>query len=412
MSKIIKVIFIVTLLGMSTSAEAQYQDTLLRSAGFFISPGLSNFNITDAVESSDPRFALSGGFRFKNELKKGFFLEGGVGVTLFGATMPVVYDSIVDQWTGEVTNIFGRKSKYEQVHLSTPFLAGYRTKSGKVRFEGAAGFAFNLRIMEHRTLNEFTVDGPYDHTEGRLRPKFGTSFSFIARAGISIPIGNRATIDLLPTLRYAMIYFEPEDMDIGQCLKTEEQKWSAGIDIGFTWKLDDKETEGDITTRTDVKDEAAYTHQYEDQSAVETVKPAKVKPAGLKNFIYAELMGNAMTLSVNYERRILRKDLVSIRARAGFGYAADFFSIPFGVNVGLGKNRKQFEMGLGATAETITTQDQNNGYYHFDVHLVPSIGYRYEASNHFFIRLALVSHYFFDTNEILPGVGISLGGCF
>jgi hypothetical protein len=101
---------------------------------------------------------------------------------------------------------------------------------------------------------------------------------------------------------------------------------------------------------------------------------------------------------------------VSLQARAGFGYIPDFFSIPLGVNVALGKHRKKFEMGLGTTIETITTQDI--GYYHFKAHLVPSIAYRYEASSHFFLRLALMSHYFFDTKEVLPGFGVSVGGCF
>jgi hypothetical protein len=136
----------------------------------------------------------------------------------------------------------------------------------------------------------------------------------------------------------------------------------------------------------------------------------QVKPKGPKNFIYAEFGGNGMALSFNYERRLLQKGVMSLNARAGFGYIPDFFGIPLGINVGLGKNHKKFEMGLGATMETFTTQDL--GYYVFKAHMVPSLGFRLETDSHFFLRLALMSHYYFDTGKVLPGIGVSVGGCF
>jgi hypothetical protein len=285
MSKISRILLCALILGISMNSHAQYRDSLLRSAGFFISPGITNFNAPSIDQTSSPRFELSGGFRFKNELKRGFFIESGVGVTLFGASMPVFYDSVFD-WSGTVTNIFGEENKYTQINLSTPFLAGYRTSKGKVRFEGAAGFAFNLRILQHRSEHRYTVNGPYDNTEGTLRPNFGTSFSFVARAGISIPIGERATIDILPTGRYAMIYFEPEEWDIGHCLKTEQQKWSAGIDIGLTWKLEDKEPQAwEDEAVTITNNDPAFTNQYQDQTPVEKVKPVRKKTQGPKNFL-------------------------------------------------------------------------------------------------------------------------------
>lgn len=409
MKKVSLLILVLTLTLSGFYSQAQYNDSLRRSAGFFISPALNNYLYSDGSHKSDARFGLSAGFRFKNELKQGFFLEGGVGITTMGGDDKPFHDTIVNYYTGDIENILTYKSSFTQINVSTPFMAGYRTTHGKVRFEGAAGIAFNLRVIQYEEEVMSATAYQYMDIDKRLRPKFGTSFSALARAGISIPITSRTTVDILPTLRYSFLYFTAEDKNIGECINTDLHKWSAGIDIGLTWKLDDliSDTEEDVAVVKNT--DPAYTNLYTEDNP-EEVKVVKKKSSGPKNFIYGEIMGNGMYYSHNYERTVFRKNTVSIQARGGFSILPDRFAFPIGANVALGKHHKKFEMGLGTTIENVTTQDL--GYYEFKAHLVPSLAYRYEAEGHFFLRLALMSHYFFDSGEILPGFGISVGGCF
>lgn len=391
--------------GLTT--KAQYSDSLRRSEGFFISPALNNFIYPDGSYASHPRFGLSAGFRFKNELKKGFFLEGGVGVTtLGGETKPKSY-TYYDYYNLQ-TYVNKTQSEFTQINISTPFLAGYRTTHGKVRFEGSLGFAFNLKVLQYeKTYEEFGTN-PHGHYQNSFHPSFGTSFSALARAGVSIPISKKVTVDILPTLRYSFLYFTDNSKNIGECIQTDLHKYSAGLDVGLTVKLDDPPVEGEQEVEAAPNNDPAYTYNYSAEQ--KESKPVKKKSSGKRNFIYGEILGNGMYFSNNYERTVFRKDNISIQARGGFGIMPDRFSFPIGANVALGKHRKKFEMGIGTTIENITTQD--DGYYVYKAHLVPSLAYRYESADHFFLRLALMSHYFFDSGEILPGIGVSLGGCF
>ncbi len=401
-------VFLMLLFPAVYSSGQVYQDSLLRSAGFFVSPGLTSFILQEIDESTDPRYGMSLGFRFKNELKQGFFIEGGVGVTSFGARYEADWDTVYT-YLGDTLDIIERQDNVSHLNISTPFLAGYRTKSGRVRFECALGMAFNLQLFRYTKTIEMNHMINRDDVDRDLEATFLPSFSAVARAGISVPVNDRATFDVLPTLRYNFLQFRAEDRDAFQCMYTDVQKWSAGIDIGFTWKLDNVSTYTPYD-ETLKKDENAYTIRYDDTSSIAKDKIRK-KPSGPKNFIYLEAGGTGLVLSHNYERTVFRKDEFSLQARAGFGMIPNNYFIPFGVNVAFGKHTKKFELGLGACVENLTYDDAWDED-RFTVHMVPSMAFRLEASNHFFLRLALMSRYFFDTGELLPGIGVSVGGCF
>ncbi len=405
-----KILSLILIAGCIPFCRAQvYEDSLLRSSGFFFSPGVTDFLIPNTTTYlSNPRFGLSLGFRFKNEISHGFFLEGGVGITSFGTSLDPVRDTILDYYTGDTVRIWEEQNNLSHIHLTTPFFAGYRTTTGKVRVEAALGFAFNIKLFEFTKTYSANLVTDRHFKDLYLEPQFGTSFSALARVGISVPLNERATLDILPTLRYSFLYFMAEDKDILQCVYTDFHKWSAGIDLGFNWKLDNIPVLNDYS-QVRKTDDPAFTISYAD-SVAGIRQEREPRKKGPMNFTYLEIIGNGLWYSHNYERTVFRKNGVSVQARAGFGIIPDHYFIPFGANVGFGHRDKKFELGIGATAENFTNADPYDNS--FKVNLVPSMGFRYESEGHFFLRLALLSHYFFDSGELLPAFGVSVGGCF
>ena len=225
------------------------------------------------------------------------------------------------------------------------------------------------------------------------------------KAGISIPLTDRMNLDILPGLRYNFASTMPEDLDFRTCVTTRHQNWSAGIDIGLVWALDNKPPQVLEEPVIKEKERAAdYTYQYNPDEPAKPAKEEKVKK-GPYNFFYFEALGSGLTYSFNYERTLVRKDIFSLQARAGYGFIGVLYSFPVGLNVTLGHASQKFEGGLYSTFERVLLEQ-------FNVNIVPEIAYRYEGSNHLFIRLALMSHYVTRTGEILPGIGVSVGGCF
>lgn len=409
MKKLFFIIFFISSLSM---ASGQNSDSLRRAAGFYFSPAISSFVIPDDAIQPGAHFGFSMGFRYINKLSKGFFLEGGAGFNLMGA------DYNAELMCGNCIP-YGPYLRYwstDQLFISAPLLAGYKTQKGKVRFQAALGISFNLKIMQ---FDDYTYEGNYYgyYNDDYPRPpfSFGTGFSAIARAGISIPVGKRLSIDLLPTARYQFLYFEPNGWDVISCMKTDEHKWSAGLDISLIWALDNKEPEDISAENREKEKNTDYTYQYN-----ETDKdPIRKKPLrnAYRNFIYMELLGSGLSYTYNYERTMYSNGLVGLQARAGFGLIARgmnmslqdmdglLYTVPIGVNVSVGKGRKKFEAALGATMENLTLGE-------FNINIVPGIAYRYESKSHFFLRLALMTHYVTTTNKLLPGIGVSLGGGF
>lgn len=404
MKKIIVGYILVLLINQT---NAQYQDSLIRSAGFFISPSATSFFAPNDTLNYQPRFSLVMGFRIKNEIGKNFFIESGVGITGFGNRFPKTETYRNDSISG-TTTYRSEQSNITQINIAAPFMVGYRTKQGKVRFEGAAGIAFNIKLFEFEKNIKNTLHRG-DYTDRYLYASFGASFNAIARAGISIPINKRATLDILPTARYAFMYFQPGPghMDINQSNYTDIHKWIVGIDLGLTWKLDDVTT--DFVDNEDIVDENAYTYNFEDNV---TNKKVKKTANGYKNYIYLEVLGSGMTYSNNYERTIFKKNALSINARAGFGMFAKFYAIPFGANITLGRSHKKFEAGIYTNFENLLFNDDSENTNDLNMNIVPALAFRYESEGHFFLRLSVLSHIVTKTGEWLPGLGVSLGGCF
>ncbi|HOY30670.1 MAG TPA: outer membrane beta-barrel protein [Bacteroidales bacterium] len=398
-----KVFSIILALMIFTVIQAQNQDTLRRSAGFYLAPahtGISNNN--DSINPK-PSFGLNLGYRFVCKLKYGFFLEGGAGISWLGAQYPdrqVTINAWGRDWT------YSKEVKANQLYVCAPFLAGYRTTKGKVRFQAAAGISLNIKYSDFRRV-KVTGEDPYGipgtSTSGE-EITFGTSFSGIVKAGISIPLKNRLYIDILPALRYNFLSTMPGHLDFSQAVTSDFQNWSAGIDLSLMWALDNNppQTLDEFSRKKEA--ETDYTYQYNPDEHEKPAKEEKVKK-GPYNFIYFEAPGSGLTYSFNYERTLIRKDIFSLQARGGYGVVGNAYSFPLGFNVTFGHATQKFEAGLCSTFESVLFEE-------FNVNIVPELAYRLETKNNFFLRLAVVSHYVTKTGEILPGFGVSVGGCF
>ena len=277
MKKLFFVILAVMLTGL---AGAQDMDQSRRNLGIYISPGLGGCFINAANKGGDPGFSGNLGYRFVNRLKGGFYIEGGISLGMYRThSLPKTgdwydynsyyYYSIHHQYT-YVTNS-------TELSWSAPFLAGYRSTKGKVRFNGGLGIAFNLKILENDQTEYLSGDpSPYT-TLGykETSPQFGTSFSAIARAGISIPIKDWVCIDLLPTLRYRMFYFTKDEMDLSKSIKNTIKPWSLGLDFGFMFAIKDKEPDPPYTLEDAQPTINDFTAMPSDSNAGKAYKTAK-----------------------------------------------------------------------------------------------------------------------------------------
>lgn len=112
--------------------------------------------------------------------------------------------------------------------------------------------------------------------------------------------------------------------------------------------------------------------------------------------VYAELGGNGLLLSLNYDVRFANVQN-GFGARAGLGFIADPFgdatgvTIPVGLNYLIGNNRNFCEVGAGATFYSL----KGTSLFDVDVNessilFIPSIGYRYQSASKGFIgRVAI-----------------------
>jgi hypothetical protein len=390
--------------------KGQSSDTLLRSAGFFISPAITNIYLPSETRQPDPHFGFSAGYRFENKLKNGFFLEGGVGFNLWGATYPPVEIIYNYGWPSIPVDYLSQKS-VTQLNISAPFLAGYMANMGKVRLLGELGFAFNLQNFEFPKY-EYTNKPSYvyDYDDNAVEPSFGPGLSLMARAGIRLPLTDRMSIDLLPTARYRFAYFTTKSLDMRKSIFSDIRPWSVGLDVGLVFALKDKESEEVYEYDYNPDTIGDYTIKFKDGEGNMPVKK-KLLNNGAKNFVYLEFAGGGLFFSDNYERTVYRQGILSIQARGGFGCFAKKFSVPLGANITLGASRKKFEAGLLVTGENIL-------FDYFNINVVPSLAFRIESHRHFFLRLALITHIVTGSDtetsagKLIPGFGVSLGGCF
>jgi len=193
-------------------SNAQTSDTLIRSTGFFISPAVTGLHNNLDTVSSSPRFGLSVGYRFVNKMKYGIFIESGLNYTWLGAKYPTRTINIMaygKNWT------YSENGTANLMFLNVPFLAGYKMSKGKVRFQGSLGFSVDLKFSDYKIIhttgsNPFSVT-PKSSTGDILT--FGTGISAIIKAGISVPLTERMTLDIIPSARWQFASFNRGSMD-------------------------------------------------------------------------------------------------------------------------------------------------------------------------------------------------------
>lgn len=402
------IVLMALLITVSKPIKAQDADTLKRTAGFFFSPGVTGVHdLRDypAPESSYG-FGLSGGYRTTYNIGKGFFLEGGFTLSSFEwnhkAQMHYWLYDAYGNYTTYMTPLVDVEEKF--VDVSAPFLAGYRTTKGKVRFVGALGYSFNLQIW-HSEKTDFSAYNGYYHDDKEFSPTFGPNLAAIARAGISVPFAKgRGSIDIMPTARYTVLNFNSGKMDLLQTVTNDFRPWSVGLDVGISMKLKDKK-------------KVEYQHQGADNAFTfapsgDSAVAEKPKKDHYRNFIYIEMAGNGGIFSANYERNVFHGRKIGLNARAGFGMLPEHYAFPVGVNLAIGDTPRKFEIGLGATFENFT---QNGGFGEsgdLNINVVPSLGIRIESQRHFFFRASAMCHYITTTGELWPGIGLAFGGAF
>ena len=401
--------------------QAQQSDTLVRSVGIYYSPSVASRILSGNTESGDPVFGSSFGYRFINKISKGFFIEGGVGIGIFGGKYPeeertwtqcnYFEPSVIHHYTSQYTE--------KEIDWLVPFLVGYKTMSGKVRFQGSLGIAFALRnhIFEKYKVTDGTPPFYGDEVTKEHYQNLGTSFYAIARAGISIPVKKRLNIEILPTARYRMFYFTTGYLDLTQTIENRESLWSLGIDIGLMISINNKEPEKLYDTDPGSSREHSYTMQYNEPDTTVSLKKKQLK-IGPKNAVYVEIGGNGMFYSLNYERTVFSKNKANIQARGGFGYALGKFAVPLGGNITIGFLQRKFEAGLTCTLGNFNP-DADHRIEHFEspndafnLTIDPSLAFRLESKKHLFLRIAVMTHYFPTSGAVFPGFGVSIGGCF
>ncbi|MEI6766117.1 MAG: hypothetical protein WCM76_10780 [Bacteroidota bacterium] len=389
------------------SIHAQNADTLKRTVGFFFSPAATGVHDLREYPALNAKmdFGLTGGFRTTYSIGHGFFLEGGF--TLSSCEWKYKepnYYWLYDYYGGYTYMAPQRDVTEKFISISTPFLAGYRTTKGAVRFVGQLGFSFNLQLLSIKKYEDDGNLGYYaegNHVDIAFRPNLGV----MARAGISLPFAKgRCSIDLLPTARYSTITFHSGKMDMLQTVTSDFRPWSLGLDVGFSLKINDKKK---------------VTYEHQDYGQSYTFAPGgdstvKEKPRSdyFRNFVYIEMAGNGGIYSTNYERTVYHGRKIGLNARAGFGILPEHYAFPIGVNLTIGDTPRKFEIGLGTTFENFTQNGKFGESGDFNMNVVPSMGIRIESQHHFFFRASVMAHYIMTSSELWPGIGFAFGGAF
>ncbi|MBK9106950.1 MAG: hypothetical protein IPM92_00850 [Saprospiraceae bacterium] len=129
--------------------------------------------------------------------------------------------------------------------------------------------------------------------------------------------------------------------------------------------------------------------------------------------VYAELLGNGLIFSFNYDTRFTAKP-TGIGGRAGLGYIGKGDNgavlIPFQLNWLLGKNGKYFELGLGATYVGGTEEFFEEDIDHFVGTM--TFGYRRQPEDGGFMWKAAITPVLADGFFWPYYVGFSLGYAF
>lgn len=144
------------------------------------------------------------------------------------------------------------------------------------------------------------------------------------------------------------------------------------------------------------------------QSAAETKKPGAAKN------VYAELFGNGLMLSLNYDFRFAQQQNGwGMRIGAGFfdgGTGNGVLTIPVAVNYLIGTSSSYLELSLGATFATFD-DDYRSFYFYYPSKLlvVPGIGYRYQPKGRGFTGRLALSPLIATNGKAIPFGGLSVG---
>ncbi len=135
----------------------------------------------------------------------------------------------------------------------------------------------------------------------------------------------------------------------------------------------------------------------------------------VKNVVYIELLGNGVSYSFNYERRLADR----LWGRIGAGYTPVLFArlaaFPVGVSYLIGKKSKFLETGLVTTfayADVDALFDSEDKE-EFGVILSPTIGYRFQPQEkNLFFKIAFTPLFTPFEKKFFPSGGLSLGYSF
>lgn len=133
-----------------------------------------------------------------------------------------------------------------------------------------------------------------------------------------------------------------------------------------------------------------------------------------KHSIYAEVLGNGIILSANYELQLSNKPGFGIHA--GIGLAGVMPAIPLGMTylVKIGKQKSFIETGIGITFAEKDLWDDNKTQLPsnpYQVAFIPSLGYRHHSP--YGLMWKLIYSPFFNKENNEPGFfGASVGWRF
>lgn len=157
-------------------------------------------------------------------------------------------------------------------------------------------------------------------------------------------------------------------------------------------------------------------------------------PTLRRNALYLEFAGNAPRMSLNFERNLIHKNIISIYGRMGFGVdiislsKGNLFvpSIPLEISTSIGKRKHFIELGVGGAPFLSKMEMWSSAAYYNDLDIdsidyklyflfTPRIGYRYESNKGWLLRAAYTPILYNSSNEYdkyQTNFGISFGKLF
>ena len=138
-----------------------------------------------------------------------------------------------------------------------------------------------------------------------------------------------------------------------------------------------------------------------------------------KNSLYAELLGNGIYTSLNYERQLMNKPGIGFRLGVGYFSGDQKFriSLPVAINYLfiLNNNTSFIDASIGTTWSGAAglKKDAPDGVRDYSEHIlsfVPGIGYRQHTNNSFMWRISFAP--IINKYRFLPWGGLSIGKIF